>query len=145
MSSFNRTHMSPMLALRRTHAASARPDNLSLWGERIFARAARCLASRYSIEHDFPEGSSCCSKSKSRTLRDNIAHLWTRRCLRPEVGTGKPGYASPDVWASSSHRFTNHSRGQRYQDHNPRSLQHCESRAWLLALGKWPRSAHPRG
>jgi hypothetical protein len=32
--------MSPMLALRRTHAASARPDNLSLWGERIFC--ARC-------------------------------------------------------------------------------------------------------
>ena len=46
---------------------------------------------------------------------------------------------------SSSQRFTNHSRGQRHQDHSPRSLQHCAWRAWPLALAQWPRSAHPRG
>src|ERR1017187_5917478 len=41
--------------------------------------------------------------------------------------------------------FTNHSKGQRYQDHSRQSLQHPASRAWPLSLWQWPRSAHPHG
>jgi len=78
-----------------------------------------------------PDLTSSATDSKSRVTvtTDSYRTAWTR-----EVGTVSGVTPHPMFWASSTHRFTNHSRGQRYQDHNPRSLQHCASLAWPLAF-----------
>ena len=145
----NGTHMSPMLALRRTHAASARPDNLSVWGERIFARAARCLASSYSIEHDFPRRIELLQQVKvpnvagqHRTSVDTAlletrggygeAGLRLTRCL----GTLKPQVHEPFQGSTISRPQSSKSATLRVASLAPRTWAMaaiCAS-AWLIGL-----------
>ena len=85
-------------------------------------------------------------------LREGLAHAFTTpkaRVPRPSrvlceraglfadiaaAAHGIHGQADP-LRPRRCYGSTNHAMGQRHEGHNPRSLQHCGSRAWPLAPG----------